>query len=96
MSHHLTSDQTYLEALAHSTVPYVGLLGPAPRRTRLMREIGDKAQQFADRLYGPIGLDIGAKTPETIALAIVSEIQAVLSGRSGCSFSVFQEKKGKG
>jgi xanthine dehydrogenase accessory factor len=40
-----------------------------------------------DRLYAPVGLDIGAKTPETIALAIVSEIQAVLAARPGGSFS---------
>lgn len=87
MSHHLTSDEAYLAALADSAIPYIGLLGPAPRRVRLMNDIGDKARQFGDRLYGPIGLDIGAKTPETIALAIVSEIQAVLSGRAGGSFS---------
>jgi xanthine/CO dehydrogenase XdhC/CoxF family maturation factor len=88
MSHHLPSDQAYLAALADSDVGYVGLLGPAPRRARLMTEIGTAgAQRLGTRLYGPIGLDIGAKTPETIALAIVSEIQAVLSGHSGGSFS---------
>lgn len=87
MSHHLLSDQAYLAALADSTVPYVGLLGPAPRRARLMSEIGDKAAALSARLYGPVGLDIGANTPETIALAIVSEIQAVLARRPGGSFS---------
>ena len=87
MSHHLTSDQMYLAALADSAVPYVGLLGPAPRRERLMAEIGSKAAALKGRLHGPIGLDIGARTPETIALAIVSEIQAVLAGRAGGSFS---------
>ncbi|HWK73791.1 MAG TPA: XdhC family protein [Povalibacter sp.] len=87
MSHHLTSDQLYLAALADSHIPYVGLLGPAPRRARLMSEIGAKAEQLGERLRGPIGLDIGARTPETIALAIVSEIQAVLAGRAGGSFS---------
>jgi len=87
MSHHLTSDEAYLAALADSRIPYIGLLGPAPRRTRLMADIGDKSKRFGDRLYGPIGLDIGAKTPETIALAIVAEIQAVLAQRPGGSFS---------
>lgn len=87
MSHHLTSDEAYLAALADSAIPYIGLLGPAPRRMRLMNDIGDKARQFGNRLYGPIGLDIGAATPETIALAIVSEIQAVLSGHPGGSYS---------
>jgi xanthine dehydrogenase accessory factor len=87
MSHHLTSDAGYLSALAHSSIPYVGLLGPAPRRARLMSDIGSRAEGFHGRLHGPIGLDIGASTPETIALAIISEVQAVLAGRSGRSFS---------
>ncbi len=87
MSHHLLSDQAYLAALAeHEAIPYVGLLGPAPRRARLMQEIDELSQRLHGRLHGPIGLDIGAKTPETIALAIVSEIQAVLSGRPGGPF----------
>jgi len=88
MSHHLLSDQAYLAALAeHPAIPYVGLLGPAPRRTRLMQELGEKSRGLNGRLHGPIGLDIGARTPETIALAIVSEIQATLTGRPGGSFS---------
>jgi xanthine dehydrogenase accessory factor len=87
MSHHLLSDEAYLAALADSSVPYVGLLGPAPRRARLMSQIGSKADALSGRLHGPVGLDIGARTPETIALAIVSEIQAVLAGRAGGSFS---------
>jgi xanthine dehydrogenase accessory factor len=87
MSHHLLSDQAYLAALAeHRAIPYVGLLGPAPRRARLMQELGDKSHGLEGRLHGPIGLDIGAKTPETIALAIVSEIQAVLANRPGGPF----------
>jgi xanthine/CO dehydrogenase XdhC/CoxF family maturation factor len=51
-----------------------------------MQELGDKARGLEGRLHGPIGLDIGARTPETIALAIVSEIQAALAGRSGGFF----------
>lgn len=91
MSHHLTSDQAYLTALADSSIPYLGLLGPAPRRARLMQQIGDKAALLGRRLHGPIGLDIGARTPETIALAIVAEIQAVLAQRTGGSFSAAQQ-----
>ncbi len=87
MSHHLPSDLRYLQALAAGNVPYIGLLGPAPRRVRLMSELGERAAALAGRLYGPVGLDIGADTPETIALAIVAEIQAILAGRSGSPFS---------
>lgn len=91
MSHHLPSDQAYLAALADSTIPYIGLLGPAPRRLRLMHEIGNQAAALQGRLYGPVGLDIGAFTPESIALAIVAEILAVRSKRSGQSFSTTVE-----
>ena len=87
MSHHLSSDEAYLRALADSSIPYIGLLGPAPRRARLLSDLGAKAHGLGDRLHGPIGLDIGANSPETIALAIVSEIQAVLAGRHGGSFN---------
>ena len=88
MSHHLPSDERYLRALAESDVPYVGLLGPAPRRARLMHELGPLASGLEGRLYGPIGLDIGASTPESIALSIVAEVQAVQAGRTGRSFSL--------
>ncbi|MFO7304909.1 MAG: XdhC family protein [Gammaproteobacteria bacterium] len=83
MSHHLPSDAHYLRALASSDVPYIGLLGPAARRARLMSELGASARNLEGRLYGPVGLDIGANTPESIALAIAAEIHAVRSGRRG-------------
>jgi len=87
MSHHLTSALAYLRHLARSSVRYVGLLGPAARRERLRRELGDLAARLDGRLFGPVGLDIGAATPETIALAIVAEIHAWLKGREGRSYS---------
>lgn len=88
MSHHLPSDEHYLRALAESDVSYVGLLGPARRRARLMHALGELASALEGRLYGPVGLDIGASTPESIALSIVAEIQAVQTGRAGRSFSL--------
>jgi len=88
MSHNLESDGKYLRALAASAVPYVGLLGPAARRQRLLADLGDDASRFGNRLYGPVGLDIGARSPEAIAIAIVAEVQAFLSGRAGESFRI--------
>ena len=87
MSHHLPSDLSYLRQLLATDLPYIGLLGPAPRRQRLLAEAGLKSSSLASRLFGPVGLDIGARTPESIALAIVAEIHAVLSRRSGQPFS---------
>ena len=75
MSHHLDSDRSYLQQLADSDMQYVGLLGPANRRERLLSELGDKAARLETRLHGPAGLDIGGRGPEAIALSIVAEMQ---------------------
>ena len=82
MSHHLEHDRAYLAELARSDIPYVGLLGPGSRRDRLLTELGDCAARLHGRLRAPVGLDLGATTPEAIALSIVAEIQATLAGRS--------------
>jgi xanthine dehydrogenase accessory factor len=82
MSHHLTSDVAYLRALSAAGVPaYVGLLGPAARRQRIAGELGPASEGLRERLRGPVGIDIGAVTPEAIALAIVSQVHAWLAER---------------
>lgn len=93
----LTSS-TYVAVLTHDpklddpaiilTLPsparYVGAIGSkktnAARRERL-RAAGLSEEQLA-RLHGPIGLDLGARTPEEIALSIIAEIVAVKNGRA--------------
>jgi len=83
MSHHLPSDEVYLRELAQAGVPaYVGLLGPKARRGRLAKELGPLTEILKDRIRGPVGLDIGATTPEGIALSIVGQIHAWLAGRA--------------
>src|SRR6202789_478192 len=83
MSHHLPSDEVYLRELAEAGVPaYVGLLGPKARRSRLAQELGPHMESLSGRIRGPVGLDIGATTPEGIALAIIGQIHAWLAGRS--------------
>jgi xanthine/CO dehydrogenase XdhC/CoxF family maturation factor len=87
MSHHLDSDLQYLRALASSPVRYVGLLGPAARREKLLGDLGEPAPSLRTRLRAPVGLDIGGRTPEAIALSIIGEVQAALAGRGGRPFS---------
>jgi xanthine dehydrogenase accessory factor len=87
MSHHLESDLRYLRALARSAVPYVGLLGPAARREKLLADLGADATLLRPRLRAPVGLDIGGRSPESIALSIIGEVHAALAGRAGRPFS---------
>jgi xanthine dehydrogenase accessory factor len=84
MSHHLQSDVTYLRELARRNGPaYVALLGPPARRQTIMQELGAGAAQYMSRVRSPVGIDIGAVTPEGIALSIVAQIHAALAGRLG-------------
>jgi xanthine dehydrogenase accessory factor len=84
MSHHLLSDAAYLRELARGDLPaYIGLLGPEARRMRLAQELGPVTDALKFRIRGPVGIDIGAVTPEGIALAIVSQIHAWFAGRGG-------------
>jgi xanthine/CO dehydrogenase XdhC/CoxF family maturation factor len=87
MSHHLVSDLAWLRLLAASSIPYVGLLGPAARRERLLQDLAGDAAALHGRLRAPVGLDIGGRSPESIALSIVAEIHAALEARSGGPFS---------
>jgi len=76
LSHHLAFDLAYLRLLARSTLGYVGLLGPPMRRQRLLADLGADAPRLDGRLHAPVGLQIGGRAPESIALAIVAELHA--------------------
>ena len=80
MSHHLPSDVEYLRTLSATSLPYIGLLGPPARREKLLAELGPDSQRLRQRLRAPVGFNLGGRTPESIALAIVAEIQAFLHG----------------
>jgi xanthine dehydrogenase accessory factor len=86
MSHHLASDLIYLRALSASRIGYLGLLGPANRRDKLLADLGSDAAGLDGRLRSPIGLNIGGRAPESIALSIVAEIHARLHGAPGGPF----------
>ncbi|HEY3518040.1 MAG TPA: XdhC family protein, partial [Gammaproteobacteria bacterium] len=81
MSHHLATDRKYLAELAAVDTRYLGVLGPRARRDRLLEDLADTAPQLAERLRGPVGLDIRADSPESIALSILAELQSTLSTR---------------
>ena len=82
MTHNFGRDVDVLRTLLASRIGYIGLLGPRSRGDELLAEIS--ATRDA-RIFSPVGLDLGAETPEEIALSIVAEIQAVLNARSARS-----------
>lgn len=83
MTHNIDYDARFLRQLNNIPCRYLGLLGPVARRERLLEMTGLEAGGFDSRLHGPVGLDIGGKSPESIALSLVTEIHAVLHERDG-------------
>lgn len=75
MSHHLASDRQYLLTLAKSSLKFIGLLGPAHRRDRLLDEMGDARGKLDGRLHSPVGKRIGGRGPAAIALEVAAELQ---------------------
>lgn len=87
MSHNYENDREILSRLLKSDCQFVGALGPKRRTESLLEELRMRGEIFNERqlkkLHAPVGLDIGADNPEAIALSIVAEIQAALTGREG-------------
>ena len=85
MTHNYVDDREYLRAILGTSVPYIGLLGPRQRADRILGELAAVDPVDEDRVYGPIGLDIGADGAEQIAISTISEILAIRSGRKPTS-----------
>ncbi len=83
MTHNYHYDLAMLRALLDIDVPYIGLLGPKKKLDRMINELKENGIPITDtqmaKIFGPTGLDLGANTPEEIALSIMSEIQSVLT-----------------
>jgi xanthine dehydrogenase accessory factor len=89
MTHSLEDDARVLSLLSGRRLAYVGALGPAHRREWLLEQaaaLGMPAHDPVGRLLrGPIGLDLGDKSPVGIALAITAEILAHFNRRPALS-----------
>jgi xanthine dehydrogenase accessory factor len=77
-THSLAQDREWARRLLAAGVPYVGMLGPHARTESILREIGTDGE---GRVFGPVGLDLGADGPRQVALAIVAELLAFIAGR---------------
>ena len=84
-SHNYGRDFAALRHLLQLELPYVGLIGPRKRRDQLLNAVLDSGISIDAELFAPAGLDLGAETPEEIALALISEIQAVFAGATAAS-----------
>ena len=86
MNHRYGEDCALLRHLLALPNPpaYVGILGPRTRAEKILSELGwPNEKPWPAFLHAPIGLDIGADAPETIALSILAEVQAHLANRNG-------------
>lgn len=89
MTHSYAKDLHFLIALQNSKPGYLGLLGPNTRREKLLNEFvthcPEVEERFFDFVYGPAGLNIGAETPQEIAIAILAEILTVFRDKKPIS-----------
>lgn len=93
-------DQKCLEQILPKTWAYVGMMGSKGRTELVRKRMAQKGFDPAriDAVHAPIGLDIGAQTPEEIALSILAQIVSVYrkSQRGGCYSKELLEQGKKG
>ncbi|RZJ86903.1 MAG: XdhC/CoxI family protein, partial [Chryseobacterium sp.] len=96
MTHNYKYDLEVLKLVLKSSCPYIGILGPKTKLNRMIDDLNKDGIILTDedqkRIYGPIGLDIGAETSEEIALSVISEIKAVMEKRQGTSLRYKNDK----
>ncbi len=85
MTHDYNWDKKILPQVIDKGVPYIGMLGPKKRMLKMQAELNLGELEDISHFHSPVGLDIGAESPEEIALAIVAEIVATFRERSGRS-----------
>lgn len=82
MHHHLALDAEALTLLKPYSLVYIGLLGPAHRRDKVLAMAELNTEDFAGALSAPAGLALGGELPSAIALSILAQCHGVLHGAS--------------
>jgi xanthine dehydrogenase accessory factor len=74
---------------------YVGMIGSRRRTATVLQMLRDEGYSEDDlaKVHTPIGLDIGAETPEEIALAILAEMVLIRKGGTGRMLSAMQNRR---
>lgn len=88
MTHHLELDIAAVSQLIAEEVAYIGIVSSRKRAERIVESVlsGNpdiSREHLTDKLFAPIGLDIGAQSPEEITLSIMGELIAVQRGKAG-------------
>jgi len=87
MAHDYETDFKNLRNLLKTNTKYIGMLGPKKRTDKMFVKLAEDGTPISDvdlaRIATPVGLDIGATTPEEIAVSIIAEIKTFFSGRNG-------------
>ncbi len=80
-THSLAVDREWVRRLLAAGLPYVGVLGPRARTESILRDIGAADPADTERVFGPVGLDLGADGPRQVAVSIVAELLAFTARR---------------
>ena len=87
MTHNFVDDRVALAELLATPVDYVGVMGPAERFDRLAAALADDGVELderdRERVYAPVGLDLGGASPAQVAHSVVAEALAVHNDRTG-------------
>ena len=87
MAHDYETDFRNMRNLLKTNIKYIGMLGPKKRTDKMFTKLLEDGTPVSDsdlaRIATPVGLDIGAATPEEIAISIIAEIKTFFSGRDG-------------
>lgn len=81
MDHHQRRDEEALRLASQSRARYIGVLGPKSRTDEMLEKLGLSAGDLPIR--APVGLDLGAETPDEVAISIVAELMATRNGAPG-------------
>lgn len=96
MTHNYKYDLEVLKLLLETDCRYIGILGPKTKLNRMLDDLSSEgillSEEQLARIYGPVGLDIGAETSEEIALSVVAEIKAVMEGKIASSLKYKKDK----
>lgn len=87
----INKDYLALKKTIKSKAKYIGLLGSRHKVSAFLKKLkeeGISEEEYKGRLYAPIGLDIGAVTPEEIAVSILAEILKIERQASGKHLSI--------